>query len=95
MNRTLMLCHALGWQGGTIHQVAEETGCEVNEVLYTELPHEEAEYEYTDDDLDYEYGQYVIAHKDDSGKKEAFEDFKGNVYFWLGVAEGQRIKESQ
>jgi hypothetical protein len=26
-------CYLLGWQGGTIHQVAEETGLSVDEIL--------------------------------------------------------------
>lgn len=30
---TLHLMHSLGWQGGTVHQVASETGLTVLEVL--------------------------------------------------------------
>lgn len=34
--RTQMLLKAFGWQGGTIHQLAKETGCEVQDLLYGE-----------------------------------------------------------
>jgi len=28
-------CYLLGWQGGTIHQVSNETGLSVEEILYS------------------------------------------------------------
>jgi hypothetical protein len=34
--RTQMLLKAFGWQGGTIHQLAEETGCDSHDLLYGE-----------------------------------------------------------
>ena len=49
-DRTKYLCIALGWQGGTIHKLAEVTGCSVNDLLYKEFP---IEYEH-----DYCTGHY-------------------------------------
>ncbi len=33
MSNTHTLCFILGWQGGTVHQVAKELGVEVQEIL--------------------------------------------------------------
>lgn len=33
ITNTLHLMHVLGWQGGTVHQVARETGLTVSEIL--------------------------------------------------------------
>jgi hypothetical protein len=33
-NPTLRLMHALGWQGGTIHQVCTVLNCEIEDILY-------------------------------------------------------------
>lgn len=33
MSNTAILCFVLGWQGGTIHQVAEELGCTTGHIL--------------------------------------------------------------
>ena len=32
-NPTILLMHAIGWQGGTVHQVAEYTGLSVPDIL--------------------------------------------------------------
>ncbi len=36
MKNTEIACLLLGWQGGTIHQVSEETGLSVEQILQTE-----------------------------------------------------------
>lgn len=33
MSNTAILCFVLGWQGGTIYQVAKEIGCKTDEIL--------------------------------------------------------------
>lgn len=33
-NRVRALLYYFGWQGGTIHQIADATGCSVNQLLY-------------------------------------------------------------
>ena len=33
MTRLEAFCKAFGWQGGTIHQVAAETGCKAEDLL--------------------------------------------------------------
>ena len=35
ITRTQALMLAFGWQGGTIHQAAEETGCDAHALIYT------------------------------------------------------------
>lgn len=81
-NRTLNLCRALGWQGGTIHQVETETGCSAYDLLYAE-----PKCRYTDSD--YTLGWFAartcsLGHN----KGVNFPKNKGNVDFWLGVADG-------
>ena len=34
MTRLDAFCKLLGWQGGTIHQIAAVTGCRVDDLLY-------------------------------------------------------------
>lgn len=36
--RTRALLNFFGWQGGTIHQIARETGVEVQDLLYADNP---------------------------------------------------------
>ena len=83
MNRSLTLCNALGWQGGTIHQVAKETGVDVSTLLYGTPVSETL-------GTDYSHGWFAartctLAHN----KTVVFPKYFGNVEFWLGVAESR------
>lgn len=80
ITRTEALMLAFGWKGGTIHQIAEVTGCDSTELLYTEdigwnQDHQAGWFAYRTCSL--EHNQTVI-----------YPSVKGNVQFWLGVAAG-------
>lgn len=80
ITRTEALMVAFGWKGGTIHQVAEATGCDSTELLYAEdigwnKDHQAGWWAYRTCSL--EHNQTVI-----------YPGVKGNIQFWLGVAAG-------
>ena len=80
VTRTQALMIAFGWQGGTIHQVAKETGCEAHDLIYAPIE------QYS---LDSKLGWF--AYKTCSlehNQKQHTRQYKGNLQFWLGVASG-------
>jgi hypothetical protein len=82
MTRLDAFCKALGWHGGTIHQVAAETGCDVSDLL-GEVP--------SDTSLDSAYSRGWFAGRTCSvafNRKHNFPGEKGILDFWLGVADG-------
>lgn len=82
MNRTQALCKAFGWQGGTIHQLAKETGCDSSSLLYGEA---------TSTSLGSSYCLGWFAGRTCSLEHNLTTNFlkeRGNVDFWLGVADG-------
>jgi hypothetical protein len=82
MNRTEAICKALGYQGGTIHQLAAETGVSVEDLLYG-VP--SATY------LSSDYSQGWAAGRTcsvDFNRTVNFPAHFGNKDFWLGVAMG-------
>lgn len=76
MNRLEAFCEAFGWQGGTIHQVEEVTGCCVASL--TGIENQTANPKYQDGFATAKGGQVKEA--------VATGAFKGNLQFWLGVA---------
>lgn len=86
MNRTQALCKALGWQGGTIHQVSQETGVSVEELLYGEVEDKSLASEYT--------GGWFAGRTCslEHNRKVNFPQNKGNRDFWIGVAEGLMLQ---
>ena len=86
INRTQALMAALGWQGGTIHQVSEETGCDVQALLYG-MP--ESQHLNSDNCQ----GWFAARTNDvQFNKVNVFPKMRGNVDFWLGVARGMQLK---
>lgn len=82
MTRLEALCKALGWQGGTIHQVAAETGCSVQDLIYgqpsaTHITSDHAGGWFSARTCSLEHNRRVN-----------FPANKGNLDFWLGVADG-------
>ena len=84
ITRTEALCKALGWQGGTIHQIVKETGCEVDKLLYGEptCNHLSSDHSYG-----WAAGRTCSV---EFNLKTNFPKRRGNIDFWLGVAEGIR-----
>lgn len=86
MNRTLNLLNAFGFQGGTIHQVAELTGCEVENLLYDGIV------QYTNE---HSFGWWAYRTCSLEHNQKFIEDEKGVVQFWLGVAQGVETTRKQ
>ena len=83
MNVTFNLCLAFGWQGGTIHQVAEYTGCSVDDLLQN--PKEFCGHLGSDKSI----GWFAYRTCSQGWNIENFiKDKRGNIAFWMGVAEG-------
>ena len=80
LTRTEALMLAFGWKGGTIHQIAKETGCNAHELIYGVSIEYDANnkagwFAYRTNSL--EFNQQNITQKN-----------KGNLQFWIGVASG-------
>ena len=77
-----------GWQGGTIHQIAEATGCDSDELIYT-VPDQ---MEVIRLDSDYSAGQSALATCDKEFRVSVLAPKrKGNLLFWLGVRNGYAV----
>lgn len=76
--RTKALLHYFGWQGGTIHQLAEETGVEVSILLYGEPEN---------NFLGSETSQGWFANRtcDLEKRLSLVKEHKGDKDFWMGV----------
>ena len=77
--RSKNLFRFFGWQGGTIHQVAKETGVDINTLLYGEP---------TESYLNSKYSHGACASETCALKfrLELVDQAKGNKDFWIGVA---------
>lgn len=104
-DRTRLIMSAFGWQGGTVHDVCKEIGCNVQEFLYAEVGGV--------GDHDSEFGKgwsaarglpQSITHKGGlpidyrAGYNACRIDIlkmrgNGKVQFWLGVAKAQEWLE--
>lgn len=78
MNRTEAVIVALGYQGGTVHDLCKELGIEVNVFLYGS-PNNTANGSYI-------HGLYIntcgMEHRHNVLKR----DYYGDLDYWLGVA---------
>lgn len=72
MNRTLAIMHVLGWQGGTIHQVAKEINCSSTDIIYSDADRNHPSYKE---------GFYAHNHGIVNRQRT------GDLAYWLGVAE--------
>lgn len=90
MNRTQALCRALGWAGGTIHQVAKEFGVSSTALLYDDADRNHDAYRQGFKDA-----KSLVADETDPYRlplaaeraAELTEGWRGNLPYWLGVAE--------
>lgn len=80
VTRTQALMMAFGWQGGTIHQIAQETGCDAHDLIYAES---------NESALDNKLGWFAYKTNTlEHNQKTCTVQFRGNLQFWLGVAGG-------
>lgn len=77
---TELLCRALGWQGGTIHQVAAETGLSTKQILDGD------ELRYSN--MEGTGNGWVAWRTCDAGYRQSvlYPKRKGDAGFWYGVA---------
>jgi hypothetical protein len=86
MTRTEALCIGLGWQGGTVHQVAEATGLTVEDIVYKAKPSEVANPEFAGG-----WFCFRTCGKDHQAKVYAAK--QGNFDFWCGVADAVMLMD--
>ncbi|HEH7746046.1 TPA: hypothetical protein SHY03_003015 [Escherichia coli] len=86
-NTTLHLMHSLGWQGGTVHQVASATGLKVETVLNLG-DHKVEEIDHFDTFVN----GYLWACSG-GGESKIPPGARGDMYFWLGVLSWQENKK--
>lgn len=67
-----------GWQGGTIHQIAKETGIDASTLLYSQT--EGKGHAYT-------IGRNAMQTATLDSRLKYAQGWKGHLEFWLGVAE--------
>lgn len=80
VTRTQALMLAFGWQGGTIHQVAEVTGCDAHDLIYAKSEEHSTDhalgwFAYQTCSLEWNQAKHTV-------------QYRGNLQFWLGVAGG-------
>lgn len=81
--RSKNLFDFFGWQGGTIHQIAQETGINVDTLLYAEPS--------SAPDSKYSHGRMAASCLSTPARIYVGLEAKGNKDFWIGVAlEGVR-----
>lgn len=91
-NCTLVLMHALGWQGGTVHQVSQATGLDVQTILNLDehTPVKSTDPEALLDVTDYDVG-FMFGYS--SGASD-LQYYKGNKDYWCGVLHCQHGLET-
>jgi hypothetical protein len=82
MNRLEAYCQAFGWTGGTIHQIAKETGVDVNTLLYGESR------ELVVSRAVYGCGWIAGRHDNHAERMTLLSGNRGDTGFWLGVRDG-------
>lgn len=76
----------LGWQGGTIHDVAKELGVDSTDLLYGKPKNS------IGIDSDYMKGQFAFGTcSKEFVKNTLLPKYKGNLDFWLGYKRGEII----
>lgn len=85
-NRTKYLLQAFGFQGGTIHQLAEITGCSAQILLYKDFSDNEW-------DLEYQGGFFWDTNTKEYQDNHIIPSRKGNLYYWFGVMRKMEILE--
>jgi len=94
-DRTRYLLSAFGWQGGTIHQIAEVTGCDSKDLLYAEP---KFDYDFRGNYLpstDYLNGFTAGSTCEPAWIRETLAPKrKGNLEYWFGVMGAFNLREN-
>jgi hypothetical protein len=84
--RLISLLHVFGWTGGTIHQVARETGCSAADLLHGTAP---GGYGPTARGF-----SAVRTCSPEFNRRVNFPRAHGDLSFWIGAAWGQWLHEN-
>ena len=84
-NPTILLMHAIGWQGGTVHQVAEYTGLSVPDILSLQK-HEPYSGLNSPDGAGW---SCIRTCSLEWNRERIFPKYHGNIDFWAGVLQAQ------
>jgi hypothetical protein len=83
---TELLCLCLGWQGGTVHQVAEATGLTTSQIIDTDR------YASHIDGVPTSGGWFAMRTcSPEYRASKLFPANQGNLAFWMGCAHGMAI----
>jgi hypothetical protein len=96
MTRLEALLSAFRWHGGTIHQVAETTGCTASDLLHAEADKGWHCTAYHFGNINGDNAATHGTHRFlDPQTGKAFPHTFGRLNYWLGVADGYRaaVKE--
>lgn len=90
---TELLCLCLGWQGGTVHQVAEATGLTTSQIIDTDR-----KLEYINDIPTSGGWMAIRTCSPEYRASKLFPVNQGNLAFWMGCAQAMemtlRLEES-
>jgi len=79
--RLISLLHVFGWTGGTVHQIARETGCSAADLLHGTPP---GGYNSA------ARGWFAVRTcSPEFNRRVNFPEAQGDLSFWLGAAFGQ------
>lgn len=88
---TLLLLQVLGYQGGTIHQVSQETGLSVNEIL--DLATTEHQIGL---DSDQSKGfSSILTNSLEFNRLNLFHKVRGNIHYWFGACRARKYLNTQ
>lgn len=82
--RTELVMNAIGWQGGTVHQLCKELGLDVVKFLKHEP-------EATHLGSDYSLGNVINTCSMKHRKEYSIPTWQGNYDFWVGAANSMAL----
>ena len=86
-DRTRLVMNALGWQGGTVHELCKVIHCDVREFLYADAENVGVM------NSSFSIGWFAAKTSPQYLKTKAIKEQAGNVQFWFGVASAQNLIE--
>ena len=83
INRTAAVMSLIGWQGGTIHQLCEYLGIDVNKFLWDDKD--------LSKDSNYTLGLYCSTNSKSYINSYIVPKYKGDAQYWIGAAVGSSL----
>lgn len=86
INRTAAIMRLIGWQGGTVHQLCEYLGVDVNKFLWDEKD--------LSKDSNYTLGLYCSTNSKAYINSHIVPKYKGDTQYWIGAAVGSTLTQT-